>query len=662
MTIWGTGRLRLLNREKLNRIQESLSGPFRYTLLTPASAEGQYQEIVQQAVQILSETDPNILRAAHFDIRNLKELAVEPRAFEFDHPINRRPNHHFGQWDERSVGENGLYDRFIIHRVTLDSLLGRIDRALHHEFGDELESEQVAKRKRELMFESSSALAGTMLMAAGICGRGPGAHDSTVTLGSLLPIIAGYRDEFYQQLIFRLPSDHRQLLLDEAKEKHQPFGGVRQDLNAELSKRRATQMVSCRMATIYAQMGYHNAAEAQANVVPMASVRLICKIDCLISAAILLVEEFRNSRLPDDLKEPDSNTSPDLEEAIDKIPQAFDLLKRGIECGAIVDPWNILGFDGNYSLFPAIENTVVDHRVYDLVDLVERVLYLCSRLWAEAAGSDQTDLCDKIRLIFQEIVDWWRKYAAHEVGAVEAVDPQDIFYAAELVATALNLWHKGGAEAGDIAFWANHAGLFDSPKAYALVIEALLQRKDYQTSMALLHHWLSESEFVELHQGESSFHNLAFQWIAEQRALLADADASGRQAIWNLIKKFYDFLEPNAEEYWIVPSFELGTARKSDQPNPGTHPENDEYDEYDFDEEDDFGNEDSSSDLFNAAYEDVTYLDSTDDGVDGEIFEHGGPENVELEEEAQRVSDRLDFYRDSGFVLELCRQCPVTAI
>ena len=519
-------------------------------------SEGKYKQIVEGALEVLKATDPIILRAAHFDIRHLKELAVEPRAFEFDHPINRRPNHHFGQWDERSVGQDGLYHRFVIHQVTLNSLLRRVERDVEEKFGKEWQQEDSAKAFfGELTTEASCALAGTMLMAAGICGRGPNAHDSNVTLGSLLPVIAGYRDEFYQQLISQLPRTHRSRLMEEAVRKHQPFGSVRQNLNAELSNCRAAQLVSCRMATIYARMGYYDAAEHQANAVPMASVRIICKIDCLLSSANLTVDAFRDSRLPTAI-EPAEPV--DLKDAVSRLPEVFSLLKRGIECGAIVDPWNILGFDSNYSLFPALENTVVDNRVYELVDIVERLLYLCSRLWSEAAGSDQQELENEVREFFQEVVGWWRKYAAHEVSSVDAIDPLDIFYAAELVAKALNLWHMGGAEAGDIAFWSNHAGLFDSPKAYALVIDALMQRHDYKTSMALLIHWLSESEFVDLQQGDSSFHDLAFRWIADQRQRLADADAKERQAIWVLIRKFYDYLEANADEYWIVPEFELG--------------------------------------------------------------------------------------------------------
>ena len=73
---------------------------------------------------------------------------------------------------------------------------------------------------------------------------------------------------------------------------------------------------------------------------------------------------------------------------------------------------------------------------------------------------------------FRDTVSWWRKYAAHEVSGVEAIDPDEAYRAAQRVAAALHLWHKGGAAVEDVRFWAPHADVFDSPKAYGLVVRA----------------------------------------------------------------------------------------------------------------------------------------------------------------------------------------------
>ena len=54
--------------------------------------------------------------------------------------------------------------------------------------------------------------------------------------------------------------------------------------------------------------------------------------------------------------------------------------------------------------------------------------------------------------------------------------------------------------------------------------------------------------------------------------------------------------------------------------------------------------DDDEDELFRAAYEDVTYRDSTDDGVEGEVFEGGeSPTDFELVGEAERIVSRLSF-------------------
>ena len=484
----------VLTSQKIEPYENELVAPTPMYLADVGTSVGPYEDLIKLTVQILRDTDPDILRDAQFDPDNLKELCIDPRAFDFDHPVNKRPNHHFGTWDEHHVNNQGFFFRFIVHQVTLDSLLIRIAEA-------EASPENTIPSD-QLLLESAAALAGTMLMGSGISGNGPGAHDSTVSLGSLLPNIASYRDRFYLSLIDKIDKKHRDRLREEEKTRKQVFGSVRQHLNAQLSSHRAYQLVNCRLASIFARMGQPDAAQEQSQLVPVTSARLICQIDCLLSEANRAIKEGK------------------LQNALDNFPKIQALMLRGIQCGAIVDPWNILGFDGNYSLFPALENSVRDHRVFDLVDLVECIFALYSRLWSEAAAVDNEAIINTTKKEFSKVVDWWRQYAAHEVMAVEAVDAIEIFQASELVAQALRLWHIGGAEAGNISFWSQHAELFDSPKAYSLVIDALIQREDYGTAMALLVHWLSQADQIGLQMGDSSFHNLAFRWIVEQKKLL----------------------------------------------------------------------------------------------------------------------------------------------
>ena len=629
-----------LETQKIEPYEHEFIRPIPVYITGVGTAAGPYASLVDEAIKIIRETSPTILRRARFDPERLEELAIDPRAFDFDHPVNKRPNHHFGSWDEQEIDGDGYFRRFIIHQVALDSLLARVEAELAaadevHETGDGADRAELKPTRAELQTEAASVLACTILMSSAISGDYVGAYDSTVTLGELLPVIAGYRDEFYAELIPRLSQSHQDRLAEERKQRHQPFGAARQSLNSKLSRHRASQLVNCRLASIFARMGFPDAARIQLDIVPVASARIVCQIDCLLSAATQAIN------------------AGELDDALAAIPRMVELINRGIGCGAIVDPWNIIGFDANYSLFPAIENTVRDHRAFDLVDLVESVMALCSRLWSEAAAEDRTKMCEEVRREFFDIVDWWRKFAAYEVMSVDAVDPQEIAQAAELVATALNLWHKGGAATGDIAFWAGHAQLFDSPKAYSLVIEALMQRGDFATTTALLVHWLSQADVIGLQQGDSSFHNLMFRWVSEQkRALLglldpatnspSGKDESGEQSAdtpevaWNRIRKFYDFLEANADQYWQVPQFEL----TRDQGGGQTSKDDGADTEALLDPDDGRGN----SPVFDTAYdENFVYQDSTDDGFEGEVFDGSQHSDEELEAEVDRVLDRLEF-------------------
>jgi hypothetical protein len=543
-------------------------------------AAGPYRAVVEKALELLRGTDSAILRAAYFDPDLLSELAYDPRAYDFDHPANKRPNYHFGQWDPHLIDNHGHYRRFVAQQVTLDALMNRL-------------TAEPSIPPDQLLFEAGAVLAGTILMAAGVSGDGPDAHDSTTTLGNLLPRVARYRDDFYEHLLTRVSGEHAERLKQEAHERRQPFGGARQHLNTQLARRRASQLEHVHIAQIYARMGFPEAARREANIVPAASARILCHIDCLLSGVNLAVD---NRRLAD---------------AARQLPEIVSWLNRGIECGAIVDPWNILGFDAQFSLFPAAENSVRDHRVDELLALMEQIFAAHSRVWSEAAAIDDRELSLTVARQFKELATWWHQFAVHEVSSVEAFHPLEVYRAAEHVAQALNLWHKGESSSGDVRFWSPYADMFDSPKAYALVVEALLERGDLVASQALLIHWLSQAENIGLEKADVSYHDLMQRWFSEAGR---DTDS------WKLTRRLLDCLEANAEQYWLVPEFRLQST----------------VDGASDDDPEDRG-------PFDAAYEDVVYKDSTDDGIDAPVFDPSLPSHDELVRESKRLHDRLEF-------------------
>jgi hypothetical protein len=596
---------------------------------------GRYERLIAETLTLLRAAPPDILHAAHFDPELLDELCVDPRAYDFDHPVNKRANYHFGQWDPHHIGDRGFYRRFVVQQMTLDGLLARV-------------SNGAPAERDELLFDAAAVLAGTILMAAGTSGAGPDAHDSSVTLGNLLPKIAAYRDEFYQQLVEKSSGKRGEHLRAEVQKHRQPLAGARQHLNHFLARLRASQLEHVHLAILFARMGYPDAARRQAAIVPVASARMICEIRCRLSTAGLAIERG------------------ELDTAAELVEEMEDLLHRAIECGAMVDPWSMLGFQGQFSLFPAPENSVPDHRVPQLIELVGDIFALQARLWSEAAARDETDLQERISRSLAELARWWDEFASTTVEDLESFRAADAYVSALQVADAMKAWHQGGTAAGDIAFWRNHVQQFHSPRAYGLVVDALLAKRDFVASLALLMQWLSQAESISLEQGEFSFHQLARRWLAElcrvetavPESSLAPQQKRGSATgpgvpldRGKLLRRFFDSLEANADVFWTVPDLSLDNTfvkeTLDDVPAGG-------------DDDEDEG-ETGDEDLFAAAYEEMVYRDSTSDGIDADMLEAGPSpaSDYELDAESRRLAGRLEFL---GTVAVLWRSAASAAI
>lgn len=583
-------------------------------------AHGKYQEVVDHCNQLLAATDPQLLRAAYFDPNRLEELAIDPRAYDFDHPANRRPNYHFGQWDPNQIDGDGFYTRFVVQQVTINCLLRRVEQS---EKSEGIEHD-------ELVVEAAAVLAGTILMSSGISGFGPETHASTVSLGSLLTKIAAYRDEFYRQLISKIEGSHGARLIEEANRLQQPFAAARQALNRELTECRANQLQRVQLARIYARMNHGSAAAEQADRILVPSARISTQIDCQLSEAKAAID------------------AGELEVALRAVDTARDALLRGIQCGAIVDPWNILGFDANFCLFGSIENSLRDYRIDDLVDAVEEMHELYARLWSKAAANQLDEVLQKTREHFEESAKWWHQFAAHELDTVDAEDPLEVFEAAKNVATALEAWHQQGEASGDIGFWAPHVQKFDSCRAYWLVVNTLLTRDDKVASLGLLMHWLSRADTLSLEHGETSFFRLSLRWLAATLDETGELASDNERVGWKRIRKFFDYLEANAGELLDVPKFEPdASTRPADDDKPETDEERAE------ELEDPFGHEEEEDDRFSAAYENVVYRDSTDDGMDGSVFDFESHDEDYLQLVSRPIAERLAFIEQLSLVWRL---------
>ena len=245
---------------------------------------------------------------------------------------------------------------------------------------------------------------------------------------------------------------------------------------------------------------------------------------------------------------------------------------------------------------------------------------------------------------------WWDKYATSSVSGVKRVVGKEIEVSTNLVAGALSAWHKAGAAAGDVKFWRLFVDQFDSPKAFQLVVEALLERGDRVASMALMLQWVSQVEYTPLEDGDASFHPLALRWL---RTVEDYEDATRRRP---MAARREVPPTPGSQRRDLLASARIrADQRSSDDWISTTKTIRVDEDLADDDrcedgrrrrigEDAESWQDDEPEELYGAAYEDMVYRDSTDDGFDADIIDEctDGTE-FELEEEAQRLGQRLEF-------------------
>lgn len=567
---------------------------------------GRYQRLIERTIQFFQDTPAEIQHQSYFDLARMKELTVDVRAHDHLHPVNKRTNYMFGEWDPHLVDTKGYFNRFVIRQIILDALLNWMQ-----------EARRTHKRlaEDEILFDASAVLCGTMLMASSISGSGPGIHDSAVTLTSLLPRVAHQRDAFYARILQEAQGTRAKRLLKEAKLTQQPFGHVRQRLNIELAKYGAKQVQTRHLTQMFARMGYAEASRRQARVIPSASARFECEIEW---------------RITDAHRE---NERGHLDTAVARIREIEDHLHRGIECGALIDPWNILGFQGQFPLFTSREDALHDMRAVEIIETMERIFRVYSHTLSEAAAQGQTKVQNELSEGFEKLAHWWDRFATTTVADLPEVHGQDSVDSAKHVADTLREWQQAGAAAGDISFWKKHIDRFQSPKAYALVVDALLEREDEIASMALLMQWLNQTEFVGLDSGPYSIFSRLTKWM---QLSLDQSATSSCEDLQRTVSRMFAFLEANAGELWLVPTLSAATGLPSvPKEEASSQADADLLDEDLEDEEDN---------LFAAAYDEMIFRDSADDGqLNDTVDEGGGRDETSFEVLARFLEPRLQL-------------------
>lgn len=572
-------------------------------------ATGRYERLIERTIAFFSETPEAILRDSYFDLSLLDELALDLRAHDHTHPVTKRTNYTFGEWDPHHLDNQGRYRRFIIRKILADSLL------------DWMNSTRGVDPE-ELIYDASAVLCGTMLMASSISGSGPDTHDSTISLTSLLPKVARQRDAFYARLLDEAQGARAKRLRQEAKLTQQPFGHVRQHLNITLAKYGASQVQHRHLAQLFAEMGYADASVRQAAIIPSPSARFESEIAWRVTAVHRLLDHGH------------------LAESMAHVREIVDLIHRGIGCGAIVDPWNILGFQGQFPLFSAREDSIPDHRVFSLLDMIEQSFGVYSHALSEAAAQNDERQIAELQTEFRDLAEWWDRYATTAVADLPPVSGMESVESASRVAQTLLRWRSAGEAAGDISFWRTQVDRFESAKAYALVIDALLRKQDLVASMGLLVQWLSTAPEVGLDSGPYSIQTYLFRWMS--LATSGPAANSQPSAVWTPIRRLFDSIEANAGTFWKVPPIDSITSELEidDGIEDGPVEENAEpgIGEY-------FESDDDESDLFGAAYDGFVFRDSAEDGHSDSTVDGGYvPGSSEMEVIAKLLEPRLRFF------------------
>ena len=506
---------------------------------------GPMGRLVGKAVDLLRKVSPSVLAEAGLELDQVEEIAVDMRAYDHGHPANLRPNHVFGEWDPAAIDSKGRYCRMVVRRLVLIALADWRNLVGH---GSTEERGTLEERETEC----AAVLAGTLLMAAGLVGGGPGMLDSSQSLSVLVPKVARLRDQFYHEAMRVVEGPHRDRLALEAKQVRQPFGKVRHFLNAWLARNRALQMQQRYLSLVYARLGFTAASLQEAEKIEPLSHRLMSRV---LGGLRLGEGEVRRGH---------------LDKALNRIDQIRLLIQRGIRSGAFADPWNVLGFQGMFPLGPAREDATRDHRVDELLMAVESLFQYGVMVWSEAAATGNRTVAAGAQAALEELAAWWDPHATYRVTDARTVRGSQFLRTGERVAEALANWRDHGDGTGDLEFWKKRVGKLNTPQAYCLVLDALLRRSELNSAQGLLVHWVGRSEKVPLEDGQFSFERMATRYLVLASKSRGDT-LSGRGPEW-MVTRFVDLVRANAGGLMDLEGLVPGGVSGEGDPDKGDKP------------------------------------------------------------------------------------------
>ncbi|MBL4885873.1 MAG: hypothetical protein JKY95_15250, partial [Planctomycetaceae bacterium] len=601
---------------------------------------GPYHDLLSKTLEMLKDLPDQIVSATHFHLDHVQEVTVDLRSYDYNHPVYKRTNYLFGEWDPHQIGLDGFYHRFVLRKIILDALLDWIHQQRYQE----------KVPYEEALFDAAAALSGTILMASSVSGAAPDSFDSTVSLSTLLPVVPRHRDYFYEHLLSNISGERAARLQKLKQITQQPFGHVRHALNIFLSTHGARQVRNRELALMYARMGFAEESRVQAAIIPAASIRFETEIQWRLRISHQKIE------------------SGEFEETEKLLEEIEDLFQRAIQCGSLVDPWNILGFQGQFPLFANREDAVPDVRVEILIEMMEQVLSLCAATLSGAAMASRNDVIRRTCERFQRLANQWDRYATTTVEDIPKLYGMKTYQSALVVSNTLSAWKQSTDAQASLGFWREHVELFESHMAYHNVVHVLLQKGDLNSAFGLLMQWLSQTEETDSIQFDQSFSSALLEWTR-----VLQKTVSGPSELFQRYRRMLELLEANAGNRWGVPKLVQELEKSSelednqdwwDEPalngmgeddtgEDGTGDDADWSSEGENQQTGEDTEEDDPEDPFAAAYEGMTFRDSADDGQEGAISEPSDPwADNEFEEWGRAYDPHLKFMHALAEVMQ----------
>ncbi|MFM8577601.1 MAG: hypothetical protein ACKOCN_02180 [Planctomycetaceae bacterium] len=408
-------------------------------------------------------------------------------------------------------------------------------------------------------------------------------------------------------------------------------------------------MESVTLAGIFARLGRSGAAERLSGLGPATSARLHSRITCLIVAARRLTDR-----------------DPAL--ATTRYDEATELLFRAVGCGAMVDPWNILGFGGQFPLHDPGGESLPDPRIDDLVDttggLMDGYAAICRRT---ALGGDTTTAA-RAAATLEKLAVWWDRFATTTVSGIPRLSGREVLDSTREVIGALDRRRQTSPSPPPPGFWRREVGGFSSTRSHADAVGALLAEGDLDGAMGLVVHWASLLEESLSDQSGRDWLEAAGRWLAAVHLDPAHDEAARR----NRERRFLELVDANTSA--ILDSLERfaaaatrgrgsadsGPTRRAPADQTGDAPNSDD------------GSDDAADDndeSVAAAYESMVWQDSADDGVDGGLADAEGAAGHpgESEEVLDAIEDAAMFLAGVSrlvrqTVIGWCRcDCPVAS-